>query len=182
MGRFPKMVHRETGGLRNSSISDICNFFWYLFNDLNRCPAIEHYRMTCRYPQEFQIKHQYQYGFTILIGSLYRVILNRSRTIPKWNLSLVLHIPTQPPFEPQEKAALKHLTWKTVFLLALASGKRRSEIHGWTVDRLLCLDEWDQVQPPPPPPPLFFIHCQKVASKWRSTIHLSSGHSKYKAL
>ena len=28
-------------------------------------------------------------------------------------------------------SSLKHLTFKTVFLLALASGKRRSEIHAW---------------------------------------------------
>ena len=30
---------------RSPSIGDICNFFWYLFNDLNRCPStIEGYR------------------------------------------------------------------------------------------------------------------------------------------
>ena len=31
----------------------------------------------------------------------------------------------------QLKASLKHLTFKTVFLLTLGSGKRRSEIHAW---------------------------------------------------
>ena len=31
----------------------------------------------------------------------------------------------------QLKASLKHLTFKAVFLLALGSGKRRSEIHAW---------------------------------------------------
>ena len=30
---------------RSPSIGDICNFFWYLFNDLNTCPStIEGYR------------------------------------------------------------------------------------------------------------------------------------------
>ena len=38
-----------------------------------------------------------------------------------------------------------------VFLLALASGKRRSEIHAWTLDGLLCLGEWDQIQLTPSP-------------------------------
>ena len=33
-----------------------------------------------------------------------------------------------------------------MFLLALASGKRRSEIHAWTLDGLLCLGDWDQIQ------------------------------------
>ena len=31
------------------------------------------------------------------------------------------------PFEPIKEASLKHLTFKTVFLLVLGSGKRRSE-------------------------------------------------------
>ena len=40
-----------------------------------------------------------------------------------WNLSLVFHQLTDAPFEPIEEASLKHLTFKTVFLLALGSGK-----------------------------------------------------------
>ena len=48
-----------------------------------------------------------------------------------WNLSLVLHQLTKAPFEPIKEASLKHLTFKTVFLLGLGSGKRRSEIHAW---------------------------------------------------
>ena len=51
-----------------------------------------------------------------------------------------------PPFEPLRVAALKYLTPKTVFLLALASGKRQGESHTWTLDRLLCLGDWDHTQ------------------------------------
>ena len=51
--------------------------------------------------------------------------------IPSWNLSLVLYQLTKAPFEPIKEASLKHLTFKTVFLLALGSGKCRSEIHAW---------------------------------------------------
>ena len=51
------------------------------------------------------------------------------RGIPSWNLSLVLHQLTKVPFEPNREASLKHLTFKTVFLLALGSGKCRNEIH-----------------------------------------------------
>ena len=36
---------------------------------------------------------------------------------------------------------LKHLTLKTAFLLALASGKRRSEIHAWVSN----LGQWEKV-------------------------------------
>ena len=42
---FQKWCTEEQGDFRNPSISDICNFFWYLFNVLNRCPStIEGYR------------------------------------------------------------------------------------------------------------------------------------------
>ena len=41
-----------------------------------------------------------------LIASFYRDKLKISRPIPKWNLSIVLHRLSQPPFEPQEDAAL----------------------------------------------------------------------------
>ena len=55
----------------------------------------------------------------------------RQSGIPSWNLSLVLHRLTKALFEPIKEASLKHLTFKTLLLLALGSGKRRSEIHAW---------------------------------------------------
>ena len=57
----------------------------------------------------------------------------KSELDPK-EVSLVLHQLTKAPFEPLREASLKHLTFKTVFLLALGSGKRRSEIHIRTSD------------------------------------------------
>ena len=51
---------------------------------------------------------------------------------------------TKEPFEPLRKASLKHLTFKTVFLLALASGKRRSEIHAW-LPKVSKVDQWNKV-------------------------------------
>ena len=53
---------------------------------------------------------------------------------PKWNLALVLAYITSPPFEPIMKASLWHLTLKTVFLLKLASGQRRNELHALSCD------------------------------------------------
>ena len=48
---------------------------------------------------------------------------------PNWNLALVLPYITSPPFEPIMKASLWHLMLKTVFLLKLASGRHRKELH-----------------------------------------------------
>ena len=49
---------------------------------------------------------------------------------PDWNLLHVFHCLSRPSFEPLKLASDKNLTWKTSFLLALASAKKVSELHG----------------------------------------------------
>ena len=70
---------------------------------------------------------------------------------PSWNLSLVLHQLNKAPFERIKEASLKHLTFKTVFLLALGSGKRRSEIHAWQNKNIRHQSDWSTVSPYPLP-------------------------------
>ena len=56
--------------------------------------------------------------------------LQRPRTtpvLPQWDLGVVL--------EPLREASFKHLTLKTVFLLAMASAGRRSELHALRFDQ-----------------------------------------------
>ena len=48
---------------------------------------------------------------------------------PSWSLPAVLDALSKPPFEPMAKASLLNLTIKTVFLVAIASGQRRSSLH-----------------------------------------------------
>jgi hypothetical protein len=54
--------------------------------------------------------------------------------IPPWNLELVLAALKAFPFEPIKLATNKFLTWKTAFLVAIASARRASEIHALRVD------------------------------------------------
>ena len=51
------------------------------------------------------------------------------RSFPKWDLSVVLQAFTKEPFEPLETVTLKNLTLKTVFLVAITSARRISELH-----------------------------------------------------
>ena len=51
------------------------------------------------------------------------------RLTPQWDLALVLESLLGAPYEPLSQASLKFLTFKTVFLITLASGRRRSEVH-----------------------------------------------------
>ena len=53
----------------------------------------------------------------------------RSVTPPAWNLLTVLEFLKSPIFEPLRQASLRDLTRKTLFLIALASAKRVSELQ-----------------------------------------------------
>jgi len=53
-----------------------------------------------------------------------------ARRVPLWDLSLVLKSLSVDPYEPINSSSLKFLTYKTIFLLTLALGRRGSEIHG----------------------------------------------------
>ena len=64
---------------------------------------------------------------------------------------MVLHQLTKAPFEPLKDASLKQLTFKTVFLLALASGKRRSEIRAWLHKNIRHHTDWLKVSLYPSP-------------------------------
>ena len=68
------------------------------------------------------------------------------KLVPQWSLSLVLRALREPPFEPMDSISFKALTYKTVFLLALASGRRRSELHALGVsDGLVKLSKTEVV-------------------------------------
>ena len=71
-----------------------------------------------------------------LLSSFHRDCPKSPRNHPEWNLSVVLNELTKAPFEPVKDTDLKHLTLKTAFLLALASGKCRSETYTWVTNKV----------------------------------------------
>ena len=54
------------------------------------------------------------------------------RRCPSWDLFLVLNSLKGSPYEPLAKAELKFLSFKTLFLIALASGRRMSEVTNFS--------------------------------------------------
>ena len=64
-----------------------------------------------------------------LLANFARDRIRRKPSLPNWDLSMVLYMLTKGPFEPMHQASLKHVTLKSVFLIALATGKRRGELH-----------------------------------------------------
>ena len=87
----------------------------------------------------------------VFLDSFHRDRPKGRRGIPSWNLSLVLHQLTKAPFEPIKEASLKHLTFKTIFLLALGSGKCRSEIYAWQIKNIRHQSDWSKVSLYPSP-------------------------------
>ena len=56
--------------------------------------------------------------------------------IPPWSLELVLSTLKKAPFEPIEQASLRAITFKAVFLVAVTSARRASEIHALSADTI----------------------------------------------
>ena len=144
---FEKWCRENSVDFSTPSVKQISDFFMYLYQDLNRCPsAIDGYRtaiVDTLGPTAQFIAHDAD--LHRLLSTFHRDRPKSSRNLPKWNLSVVLNELTKAPFEPMKDTDLKHLTLKTAFLLALASGKRRSKIHVWVANKVSNLGQWEKV-------------------------------------
>ena len=129
---FTKWCLSNQVDFRPPPLKAIADFLLHLFQDRNLQPGtIDGYRSAIADKLGNSIYVSKDENLTRLVDSFHRDRPKGRRGIPSWNLSLVLHQLTKAPFEPLKEASLKHLTFKTVFLLALGSDKRRSEIHAW---------------------------------------------------
>ncbi|XP_070591654.1 uncharacterized protein [Erythrolamprus reginae] len=67
------------------------------------------------------------------------------RRFPTWDLTLVLQALTGPPFEPLRTVSLRFLSLKTIFLVAVTSARRVSELSALSVRPDLCTFYPDRV-------------------------------------
>ena len=150
---FVRWCEEHKVDFRSPSIKQISDFLLYLFQEKHLQPStIDGYRTAISDKiGNGQVNIGKDENLTRLLDSFHRDKPKGRRGVPSWNLSLVLHQLTKPPFEPLRKASLKHLTFKTVFLLALGSGKRRSEIHAWVHRNIRHQEDWSNVSLYPSP-------------------------------
>ena len=155
--------------VKSPSIPEIANFLNHLFQDKSFKPStISGYRTAIAdglSPHGENISKSSE--LNRLLSSFHRDRPKANKSIPTWDLSLVLLALTKSPFEPLSKASLKILTLKTVFLMALASGKRRSEIHSWTFKSFSFKRDWSEVTFSPSPA---FLAKNQLASMGPSAI------------
>ena len=120
----------------NASLPLLAEFFDFLFREREvSVRTIKNYRSAIAFYWRTQI------GFVIpeddkVIKDLFKSY-KRERPIPhkhvtQWDIGYVLSFFSSGRFKDWNSLSDKDLTLKTVFLFALASGKRRSEIHAIT--------------------------------------------------
>ena len=150
---FLKWCQSHEVDARAPSVNQIADFLLHLFKERSLQPStIEGYRTAIAdMVGNDKLNISTNENLTRLLDSFHRDRPKGRRGVPSWNLSLVLHQLTKAPFEPLRKASLKHMTFKTVFLLALGSGKRRSEIHAWLYKNIRHQENWSQVSLYPSP-------------------------------
>ena len=150
---FTKWCLSNQVDFRAPPLKAIADFLLYLFQDRKLQPGtIDGYRSAIA--DKFgnsTINVRKDENLTRLLDSFIRDRPKGRRGIPSWNLSLVLHQLTKAPFESLKEASLKHLTFKTVFLLALGSGICRSEMHVWLHKNIRHQSDWSKVSLYPSP-------------------------------
>ena len=150
---FTKWCLSNQVDFRAPPLKAIADFLLHLFQDKKLQPGtIDGYRSAIADKLgNSTINVSKDENLTRLLDSFHRDRPKGRRGIPSWNLSLVLHQLTKAPFEPLKESSLKHLAFKTVFLLALGSGKRRSEIHAWLHKNIRHQSDWSKVSLYPSP-------------------------------
>ena len=131
MGHFYQVMYHSSGGLRTPPVKSVADFLRYLLQDRMLQPStIDGYRSAIADSLEnLPITVRMKISLVSWIAST-ETDPKAGGEPPPGTSPWFLHQLTRFILN-QLKASLKHLTFKAVFLLALGSGKRRSEIHAW---------------------------------------------------
>ena len=114
------------------TVMALADFLIFLFEEKKLSPtSVKGYRSAI----SFTLKHFSSVDFSsdpVLADIIRSMELEKpivSWVVPYWDFSLVLDCLKESPFEPMSSCSFKCLSQKAVFLIALASGRRRSEIN-----------------------------------------------------
>ena len=115
----------------------VADFLTFLFS-VKKCQVstIKGYRSTIS--NTLKYKTGYDFGSHPVLSELIKSFAKQRPVdrplAPKWDLAFVLSHMCKAPFEPLDKALLFHLSVKTVFLVTLATARRVSEVHAFSID------------------------------------------------
>lgn len=130
--RFSTWAENNGVSPMDASVDQLAEFFMVLYREGKQVSTIRNYRSAIA-----AVHNGFPDGSTLgsnnTIRQLLKGMFNRrppqKRLAPSWSINDVLKVLAAPPFEPMYNAPLEQLTFKTVFLVAAASARRRSELH-----------------------------------------------------
>ena len=146
---IPNLLGQLKGRILHQNPGHLQLHAWELSNNLSEIDNFQAMlRSTSPKPEETRpLKSLMQNGKSSVIGQINgRLILSnptksfaKQRPVdrslaPKWDLAFVLSHMCKAPFEPLDMALLFHLSVKIVFLVTLATARRVSEVHAFSID------------------------------------------------
>ena len=114
---------------RSASISRIADFLIALFDKGRSISTLRGYRSAIAAVHYDGVSVSNSSSLANLLKALFVQRPPARKLLPSWSLPAVLEALSKPPFEPLAEASLRNVTVKTVFLVAIASGQRRSALH-----------------------------------------------------
>lgn len=119
-----------------ATVADLADFFIYLHEERNCKPnTLMGYRSAIASMHKGWSNSSVSNNTDLskLIKGIYNSEPNVRPLLPNWDLPTVLWKLCDSPFEPMNSCDMKYLTWKTVFLVALATASRVSEIQALSI-------------------------------------------------
>lgn len=136
-GVFVRWCNERSYDPFSASVPVVADFLLHLHQERKVAPrTIEGYRSALSSVFSFGNGPNLTNNMHIsaLIKNFYESHSKIPSKIPKWNLVLVLKALSKPPFEPMSIVSRLHLTVKTAFLVALATGARVSELNALDIN------------------------------------------------
>jgi len=115
----------------DASLVQVSDFLTDLFHDGLQYRTIAGYRsmLSMVLPPVDGFKIGQHPDIIRLIKGVFHSRPPQKRLVPEWDIEVVLKALQKKPFEPLKKASLKMLTFKTVFLVAISSFRRCSDLQ-----------------------------------------------------
>jgi len=120
----------------SANLNQIADFLVYLFLSGLQYRTIDGYRsmLSAVLPPVQNIIVGQHPSVVRIIKGVFNSRPPKVKLLPEWSLELVLEALEKLPFEPMEKADLKFITLKTVFLVAITTFRRCSDLQSLRID------------------------------------------------
>lgn len=120
----------------HSSIQQICNYLLNLKQEDLAISSIKvHWAVISAFHPCADNCSVFSNNITIrFCKGLERLYPKLREPIPLWHLNLILSKLMVPPFEPSAMCSLLHLSWNLIFITAISSARRVSQLHSLTSD------------------------------------------------